>query len=96
MPSSPILPVMDEDNRLRCYIISRTAARPTQALEFERAAHTLANAGVGFTDLPTLSEKEWDSLQLKVGIKKDLLKWRKKWHREHPERRKTPEEDEPT
>jgi hypothetical protein len=85
-PSSPIPAVEDEDMRLTAYITARVEARPLQRVEFERAANALSMAGVGFTDLATLTEREWDAMDIWVGIKKDLLKNRKQWHRDHPER----------
>ncbi|ERF75649.1 hypothetical protein EPUS_08802 [Endocarpon pusillum Z07020] len=85
LPSSPIPQARDEDARLLAFIQARIRARPARRAAFNRARDLLISAGVGFSDLASLSNEEWKDISIDVGIKMDLLKNDKIWHLQHPE-----------
>ncbi|ERF76223.1 hypothetical protein EPUS_04300 [Endocarpon pusillum Z07020] len=74
LPSSPILQARDKDARLLTFIQARIRARPARRAAFNYAQDLLISAGVSFSDLASLSNKEWKDISINIDIKMDLLK----------------------
>lgn len=84
-PSSPIPQAQNEDSRLAAFIRSRIRNRPAQRVKFEQALSLLIDAGMGFSDLPSLSSVEWRVMGISRGTEIDLLKNDKIWHLQNPD-----------